>query len=69
MYSRAVEQIKEIARKQVYQDVCSKCAEARSNKSILTEDGCIFTDVRKCMVYKFIEYYIKGYMACMRGEK
>ena len=51
------------------QDVCSKCAEARSNRSILTEDGCMFTDGRKCMVYKFIEYYIKGYMACMRGEK
>ena len=54
MQSRTVEQIKDIA---------------RSNKSLLTEDGCVFTDGRKCMVYKFVEYYVEGYMACMRGEK
>ena len=69
MQSRTVEQIKDIARKQVYQDVCTKCVEARSNKSLLTEDGCVFTDGRKCMVYKFVEYYVEGYMACMRDEK
>ena len=69
MQSRTVEQIKEIARKQVYQDVCTKCVEARSNKSLLTEDGCVFTDGRKYIVYKFVKYYVEGYMACMRGKK
>lgn len=69
MQSRTVEQIRDLAREQVYQDVCSKCTENNSTKSLLTDDGCIFTDGRKCLVFKFIEYYVEGYMACMRGEK
>lgn len=69
MQSRTVEQIKDMARNQVYSDVCPKCAELRSSKKILTEDGCVFIDGRKCMVHKFVEYYVEGYMACIRGVK